>query len=160
MSEKILFDTTYLLPLLGIKIKGLNEYDKYISEIFDAYDVYYHPISLIESKWELISLKKKMDIEKWENATYRYKQGLNYILKSNKLTQLRFTSAEIEEEVDYLIKRGYRDYFDLLIFFTAFIENLTLITEDDELKEIPDRFKKYEDVEVINWNKLIKMLKE
>lgn len=158
MSEGILLDTTYLLPILGMKVRGLRDYAKYIGKILDTYDVYYHPVSLIESKWELMHLLRKIGIEKWESITSRYRQGLNYILKSGKFTQLRITSSEVEEEVDYLIEKGYRDYFDLLIFSTAFIEGLTLITEDNELRRIPNKFKRYKDMKITNWNELIRLL--
>ena len=60
----------------------------------------------------------------------------NNLLKSNKLIQLRFTSTEVGEEMDYLIRNEYRDYFDFLIFSTASIENTMLITEDNELRNI------------------------
>jgi len=160
MIKRILFDTTYLLPILGIKIKNLKEYNKYIGKILNTYDTYYHPVSLIESKWELLHLMRRIEVEKWGTIASRYRQGLNYILNSNKLTQLRFTNPEVEEEVDYLIRNGYRDYFDLLIFSTAFIENITLITEDDELRNIPNKFKRYENMKVMNWNELIKLIDE
>ncbi len=158
MNRKILFDTTYLLPLLGIKVKRLGDYSKYIESILNTYKVYYHPVSLVESKWELISLRRGMDSEEWIRAAHRYKAGLNYILKSGKLTQLKFTTTEVEDEIDYLIMKGYRDYFDLLIFTTAYIENITLLTEDNELRDIPNKFKKYENMGVMDWNELIKTI--
>ena len=158
MTERILFDTTYLLPILGMRVRGLREYEKCIGRILYIYDVYYHPVSLIESKWELLHLLRRIRIEEWKTVTSRYRQGLNYILKSGKLTQLRFTNIEIEEEVDYLIEKGYRDYFDLLIFSTAFIKGLTLVTEDSELRSIPSKLKRYEDIKIMNWDELIKSL--
>ncbi len=57
----------------------------------------------------------------------------------------------MEDEVDYLIENKYRDYFDLLIFTSAYTGRLTLVTEDVELMEIPGKIKRYRDVEVINW---------
>lgn len=158
MTEGILLDTIYLLPILGMKVRGLRGYAKYIDKILDTYDVYYHPVSLIESKWELIHLSRKIGIKDWESITSRYRQGLNYILKSGKFIQLRFTSSEVEEEVDYLIGKGYKDYFDLLIFSTAFIEGLTLITEDNELRRIPDEFPRYKGMKVMNWDELVKSI--
>ena len=160
MIERLLLDTTYLLPMLGIRVKGLMNYRKYIGKILDMYSAYYHPVSLIESKWELLHLARRIDAEALDTVFSRYRQGLNFILKSGKLIQLRFTGPEVEEEVDYLIGNGYRDYFDLLIFSTAYVEDLTLVTEDNELRRIPGEFKRYEGMNIVNWSELIRLVGE
>jgi len=159
VAKEILFDTTYLLPLLGIRVRSLYKYEEYIPKILDSYKVYYHPVSLIEAKWKLLQLKKDRNLTRWRGIASRYRQGLNYILNSGRLIELKFTNPEVEDEVDYLIENGYRDYFDLLIFTSAYIGNLTLVTEDVELMEIPSKIKRYRDVEVINWGRLIETIK-
>ena len=106
--------------------------------------------------WRLIRLKRELSSGAWEEAISRYKQGLYYILKSGKLIQLDITNLEVEDEVDYLLKRGYEDYSDLLIFSSAFIKGLTLVTEDNELHEIPKKFERYNKVNVVKWSELIK----
>jgi PIN domain nuclease of toxin-antitoxin system len=160
MTKKILFDTTYLLPLLGIKVKNLRNYNDYIARIIDTNSVYYHPISLIESKWKLIHLTREISREEKRLIYSRYREGLNYILESDKFTQVEFTNPNIEEEVDYLIEKGYRDYFDLLIFTTAYIENMTLITEDEELALIPGEINRYREMKILKWSQLTESLKE
>jgi len=154
MRNRLLFDTTYLLPLLGIGIKNIGSYDRYIGDILEEYLVYYHPVSLIESKWLLINLRKKLSYRELERALTRFRMGMNYILESGKLHQLNFTNTMMEGEVDHLISQGYTDYFDLLIFATSYIEKITLVTEDKTLHEIPKKISKYKDMDILNWKEL------
>ncbi len=160
MRNKILLDTTYILPLLGIRVKQLKGFDVYIERVLDEYEVYYHPVSLIEAKWELIHLKKEIGRDNWIDFALRYRQGLNYIYKSGRLHQLEFTNINVEDEVDNLIVHGYRDYFDLLIFSTAFIENIALLTEDEELINIPRKLSRYMDMKVMNWENLVNLIRK
>jgi hypothetical protein len=56
--DKILLDTTYFLPLFGIKIK-LKNFENVFPKILSNYKVMYNPISFIEAKWIILKLLKE-----------------------------------------------------------------------------------------------------
>ena len=53
-----LLDTTYFLPLFGIKIK-LKDFENIFPKILSNYKVMYNPISFIEAKWIILKLLKE-----------------------------------------------------------------------------------------------------
>jgi len=133
--NKILLDTSYLLPIFGIDvdIRGLKEN---FSDVLRKFEVYYNPISLIEAKFIILRLLKDgIDLLK------DYRIGLNCILTEETLKPTPFTNSEIEEIADkLLIEKGINDYFDRMIYATAVTLKLILITEDRKLLDLANSY--------------------
>ncbi len=129
--NKILLDTSYLLPLFGIdvEIDGLKEN---FPKVLKRFEVYYSPISLIETKFIVLRLLKD-----GINLLDDYKVGLNCILAEELLKPTPLTNSEIENVADrLLIDEGLKDYFDRMIYATSVVFKLALVTEDRKLTEL------------------------
>ena len=57
--DKLVLDTTYLLPIFKIKVK-LKYYDSIFPTLTEKYIVLYNPISIIEAKWIVLKLCRKI----------------------------------------------------------------------------------------------------
>jgi len=58
VGEDLLLDTTYLLPILGIRM-SLKGFSELFPKLLDDYTVFYNPVSLVEAKWVMLRLAKK-----------------------------------------------------------------------------------------------------
>ena len=133
--NKILLDTSYLLPLFGIdvEIDGLKEN---FPKVLKKFEVYYSPVSLIETKFIILRLLKD-----GINLLEDYRVGLDSILAEDLFKPTPLTNSEIEEVADrLLIDKGLKDYFDRMIYATAVVFKLALVTEDRKLTEIASNY--------------------
>jgi predicted nucleic acid-binding protein len=133
--NRILLDTSYLLPLFGIdvEIDGLKEN---FPKVLKKFEVYYSPISLIETKFIILRLLKD-----GINLLEDYRVGLDSILAEDLFKPTPLTNSEIEEVADrLLIDKGLKDYFDRMIYATAVVFKLALVTEDRKLTEIASNY--------------------
>ena len=133
--NRILLDTSYLLPLFGIdvEIDGLKEN---FPKVLKKFEVYYSPISLIETKFIILRLLKD-----GINLLEDYRVGLDSILAEDLFKPTPLTNSEIEEVADrLLVDKGLKDYFDRMIYATAVVFKLALVTEDRKLTEIASNY--------------------
>ncbi len=153
---RLLIDTTYLLPILGVKIE-LKEYEYIFPLVLRRYEVIYNPVSLIEAKWILLKLIKTHP----EEAAYllnSYVEGLATIVHSNYLRPTVLTNPKIEEVADKLfIEIKIKDYFDRIIYATAIYYNATLLTEDQTIKKI--RHPEIPRPVVLSWRNIVSQFK-
>ncbi len=152
MSRILLLDTTYILPLLGIdvEIKGLKDD---FTKVLEKYEVYYNPISLIETKFIALQLLKD-GIDVLED----YKIGLSRVLLEDRLKQTPLTNPEIETIADkLLIDKNVKDYFDRMIYATAVALELSLVTEDRELIRLANNYS-LKPPNVLSWKSLCRDL--
>ena len=146
--NKILLDTSYLLPLFGIdvEIDGLEEN---FPKVLKKFEVYYNPISLIEAKFIILRLLKD-GIDLLED----YRIGLNSVFAEDLLKPTLLTNSEIEEIADrLLIDKGLKDYFDRMIYATSVVFKLALVTEDRKLIELANDYA-LKPPEVYSWKTL------
>ena len=133
--NKILLDTSYILPLFGIDvdIDGIKEN---FPKVLREFEVYYSPLSLIEAKFILLRLLKD-----GINLLEDYRIGLSSILNEDLLKPTPLTNSEIEKVADkLLIDKGLRDYFDRMIYATSVVFQLALVTENRELTELASNY--------------------
>jgi predicted nucleic acid-binding protein len=133
--NRILLDTSYLLPLFGIdvEIDGLKEN---FPKVLKRFEVYYSPISLIKTKFIILRLLKE-----GINLLEDYRVGLDSILAEDLLKPTLLTNSEIEDVADkLLIDKGLKDYFDRMIYATAVVFKLALVTEDRKLTELASNY--------------------
>jgi len=133
--NRILLDTSYLLPFFGVdvEIEGLKEN---FLRVLERCEVYYSPISLIEAKFIALQLLKD-----GINLLDDYRIGLIRISAEDCLRPTPLTTPEIEEIADkLLIDENVKDYFDRMIYATAVAFKLVLITEDRKLTELANNY--------------------
>ncbi len=121
---KILIDTSFILPPLGIDVgeSVLNT----IKE-FDKHEIYFTELSLIEAMWVIRRLLKegiKVDFK-------IVKTGLKSVIKTYRLLRI-----PISAYINAVNDRRHNDLIDMIIYYTAKAYNLKLLTLDKKLKEI------------------------
>mgnify|MGYP000545347347 CR=1 FL=1 len=152
--DKLLVDTTYLLPIFGIKIK-LENFNRLFPEILKKYNVLYNPISIVEAKWIILRLIKKYPIKK-EALLSTFRTGLEILQVDNRLSETKLTTPKIEELADKLMEIGIKDYFDRIIYSTAVYQKAIFLTEDVELKELLNK-NIPKPINIISWKEVINL---
>ena len=115
--QNMLLDTTYILPILGIKVP-LKNYETLFPTLLERFEVVYNPLSIVEAKWITLSLIRRLRIER-EPMLERFVRGLKVLLNDERLKSTLITAPETEENADKLLDYGVKDYFDRMILSTA-----------------------------------------
>jgi len=121
---KILIDTSFILPPLGIDV---GESVLNIIKEFDKHEIYFTELSLIEAMWVIRRLLKegiKVDFK-------IVKTGLKSVIKTYRLLRI-----PISAYINAVNDRRHNDLIDMIIYYTAKAYNLKLLTLDKKLKEI------------------------
>ncbi len=121
----ILLDSTYLLPIVGVEVEGIEKALKTLKKLRNAgvATYYYTPFNLLEILGKLAKTRYPRDrvaagllsIEEQLNLTHPTPNGYLKALK--------------------LRSKGFRDLIDLLLYTTSLTKGLTLLTRDEELVE-------------------------
>ncbi|BFH73731.1 PIN domain-containing protein [Sulfurisphaera javensis] len=119
---KVLIDTSFILPILGIEVEGVEDEIKK----FPSHEIYYTEISILESFWVIKRIEKKTKID-----MKRVKEGLRS-LRLFKLVKIPF-NAYVNA---YKLKEKHSDFIDLLLYFTAKYYSLKFLTLDRKIKEL------------------------
>jgi len=155
--DKVLLDTTYLLPVFEIETNKFSKRD--LELLLDSgIELFFNPISLIEIKWVLIRLTKR-DKRKLGLLRKVYNESVDYLLCCEEIKPTILLNGEICRLEDILYDAGIKDYFDRIIMATAKVFTGRLLTEDDDLADVVKNLKEFEDLEVLNWRQLVKTLK-
>lgn len=120
---KLLLDSTYLLPILGVEVEGAGKVlgiPKKLREQGKA-EYYYTPFSLLEilGKLSKISYDKE-----------RVARGLVSIEESFRIA---CPTADGYLKALELKAKGFKDLIDLLLYTTALTRKLLLISRDSQL---------------------------
>ncbi len=156
MKIRCFVDTTYLMPLFGLKtsVQDLNEQ---FLEILgkDRFTFLYSSVSMIEIKWQVIHLgKKNYDLDLLEK---QFSLALSSLKNDSRYECIDFLNADINDLSYELRKMGHNDYFDTIIASSALWEAELFITEDDPLKKVSQDYmgrKQSPDInkiEILNW---------
>ncbi len=136
--QRILLDTSFLLPTLGIEVEQdvMDSLSKLNSEGIKSF---YSGLSLLESSWMAIKQIKKGN---YQDAIFR--KGLLSITKTGYYDEVP-TDAN-----DYLValsfyQKGHSDMIDNLLYATALSNRCHFLTIDDQLRRFIKE-KKYENV--------------
>lgn len=137
-TQRILLDTSFLLPSLGIEVE--QSVTEALSKLSDGKNKpFYSDLSLLESSWMAIKQIKKGN---YQDAIYR--KGLLSITKTG------YYEVVSTDANDYLValsfyQNGHKDMIDNLLYATALSNGCQFLTIDDQLRRfIKD--KKYENV--------------
>jgi len=124
---KVLLDTSFILPTLGIDVgEEVEEKLKKLDEV-DA-EIYYSHISILESLWVAAKLMKNQafDME-------RFIQGLKSVMESGRYLKVE-ENAQTFIDALKLYELGHRDIIDDLLYAISINFGLKFLTLDTELR--------------------------
>ena len=121
-SNKILLDTSFLLPILGFETssKIMKAFQK-----LKSCELYYSDISVLEALWKIVKVIKGS-----EEELSRIEEGIKAMRETMK-------HASIDEQAIksamQMCRLGHRDMIDNLLYSIATSKNLRLLTVDEDL---------------------------
>lgn len=124
--DSLILDTSFLLPYIGIRVKGIDEE---ISNYLEGIKLYYPYILLPELIGVIFKVSKKY---RFERIPIEALNGLNTIIYGNDIRLLTPKSEDIEIAYD-LIRKGLNDLFDALLYSTSIRTRIKVITGDKTL---------------------------
>jgi len=147
--ERVLIDTTFLLPLFGIETEKFTKKDFEQLLGFET-EFFYNPISLVEIKWVILKITSR---DKRKNKYFReiYNETLDYLMSSDELKPTVLLNKEISELEDKLFDYGINDYFDRVIVATARVTTKILLTEDMKLVRQIRGIREFRNFRTLNW---------
>jgi predicted nucleic acid-binding protein len=125
-TQKILLDTSFLLPTLGIEVE--REVVETLSRIDDEQtQLFYSDWSLLESSWVAIRLIRQ---KRFEEAVYR--RGLLSITKTHVYDAIMVLPDDYLTALKFF-QRGHSDMIDNLLYAAALRDGCKFLTIDEEL---------------------------
>ncbi len=123
-KNKILLDTSFLLPILGFDTS--ERIIKAFPKLRD-YELHYSDLSILEALWKIV---KK--IRGTEEEISRVVEGIASIIESIKSAPI--TEGAVKDAINMYLE-GHRDLIDNLLYATALAHGLKFLTVDATLKE-------------------------
>lgn len=120
---KVLLDTSFLLPTLGIDVEDAEK----ILKKLNGHELYYSGVSILECLWIAISLKKKGEFKH-----DIYMSGMQSIFEGYKKAEVK---AEISLKALELYELGHKDIIDCILYSTALYYNMKFASLDKDLKK-------------------------
>jgi predicted nucleic acid-binding protein len=121
-KPRILIDTTFLLPAIGISVE--REAEEIILG-FRKLDVYYLEAGLLEAMWKIMKIVPQEKLE-------RVRIGIEAVRNTYKVLE---PPPEAYIGAVKIYREGFKDYIDALHYTTAKNTNTPLLTIDYELIE-------------------------
>lgn len=158
--QRLILDTTYILPLFGIKIKdlaGINEGIKLIwKNGIKDFEVYLPTICLIEVLYKLINEYKKTNDFK---ILKRYPVATPTVMTSQIVSLFDPHLNSIASQIAIIIRHnGHLDIMDCLIAASAAALNGILLTEDKNLKNILQNIPETKLLPIWSWSEIVTKL--
>ena len=127
-ERKIILDTTYVLPILGIEVEGL---DRDILDHLIKYELYYPALLLVELKGVVLKEARKRGLESIPEQAIK---GLNFLIYSGEINIVAPTGEDLKVMYE-LLRRGWKDIFDLSLYATAIRIDSRVLTMDKSFKK-------------------------
>lgn len=123
--ERILLDTAYLLPIIGISVKKIEKTLSVLEKLYrsNAVEIYYTCFNIFEIIGKLSRVKYDERI---------VEAGLTSITENFKQA---FPTTQSYLKALKLRSMGFKDLIDLLLYTTSAENNLKMLTRDTELIE-------------------------
>ncbi|ADB88143.1 PIN domain-containing protein [Saccharolobus islandicus] len=116
--SELIVDTSFLLPLVGIKVKGIKD------ELLEGRAIYYPNLMLTELLAVIFKEAKKLKLDKVPEEAMK---GLIYVLSNVKLIPIE----ELEIETIYeILNKGWKDILDAILYTAYKSTKIPLITMD------------------------------
>ncbi len=152
----VILDTTYVLPLFGIKMDLSPDFKEKIKILWKnglkGYEIYLPSTCLIETIFKLLNeYKKKEDF----SILKRYQLILPTVLNS----PIKIFNPELNPKASLIASiirhSGHLDFMDCWIAGTAAALNGILLTEDNELEKVLNGIPETKSIIVWSWNTLV-----
>ena len=126
--SRLLLDTSFILPVLGFESSArvMRAFQR-----LGSYELYYNDISVLEALWKIVKV-----IKGTRKELQRIKEGVIAIKKTMKYAPI---SGEVVEKAIHMYKLGHKDMIDNLLYSTAIVNKLKLLTVDRELIEFVEK---------------------
>ena len=121
---KLLLDTTYLLPVVGVDVEDIHNTLKALQRLFHRRKIQLHctPFNLMEL------------LAKLSKTTYDEERVLIGLESMRKHFTVTHPTVKGYVKALKLRKEGFRDFIDLLLYTTAVTRQLRFLTRDEDLK--------------------------
>ncbi len=120
---RLLLDSTYLLPIVGIDVKGVDKALMVLEKLHDEarIECYYTPFNLLEI------------IGKMSKVEYDGERVITGLKSIDEEFQLINPTTQALIKALNLKSMGYKDLIDLLLYTTSLTSNIKLLTRDYNL---------------------------
>ena len=122
-KPKILLDSTYLLPIVGVKVEGIDDVLRALAEIWRERkaEFYYTPFNMLEIMGKI--------------AKTEYDERIAYLGLSTISDEFKAIQPTVEGYLKAmeLRRKGFKDIIDLLLYTTSLTRNTLFLTRDSEL---------------------------
>ena len=159
-TRPLIFDTTYILPLFGIKINELKDFNNVSKTLWSkglkGHKIYLPTTCLLEVLYKLNGeYRKSNDII----VLNRYSIALPSIL-SSKVVELfnPLLNPEANRLAIGIKHAGHSDLLDCLIAATAVALKGIFVSEDLELRDIMKKNPETKDTPIWTWQDIIKLI--
>ena len=121
-DNKILLDTSCLLPILGFETSQriMKVYRKIV-----GYELFYSDLSILEALWKALKVVKGTDEE-----ISRIKGGITAIEKTLKYVNI---NGDAVANAVKMYKLGHKDMIDNILYSISYMRNLKFLTVDGDL---------------------------
>lgn len=121
----LLLDTTYILPVLGVEVEGVERVLEALQRLRRRREVeiYYSCYSILEALWKLAKLGYDLEV---------VRRGLSLVEED--FRQAHPTLEGYLKALE-LRRRGFPDLIDLLLYTTALSNGILFLTRDKHLHE-------------------------
>ncbi|MBA7646065.1 hypothetical protein ES703_53826 [subsurface metagenome] len=152
-TKSLILDTTFILPLFGIKIKMDDDFESDLKQVWKNeikdYVVYLPSICLIETIFKLLNVYKKTNDF---SVLDRYQKILPTLLN----LPINIFNCELNSKASMIASIirhfGHPDFMDCWIAATAVALNGVFLSEDIELKNILKKIPETKDLVVSSWD--------
>ncbi len=126
--SRLLLDTSFILPVLGFESSArvMRAFQR-----LGSYELYYNDISILEALWKIVKV-----IKGTRKELQRIKEGVIAIKETMKYAPI---NEEVVEKAIHMYKLGHKDMIDNLLYSTAIVNKLKLLTVDRELVEFVEK---------------------
>lgn len=160
-TKSLILDTTFILPLFGIKIKMDDDFENDLKQIWKnkikGYDVYLPSICLIETFFKLINVYKKTNDF---SILDRYQMILPTLLNF----PINIFNCELNPKASMIASiirhSGHPDFMDCWIAATAVALDGVFLSEDVELKNILKKIPETKNLLVSSWDDFKKKIRK
>jgi len=152
-KKKVVLDSTYILPLYGIAVDGLESLERILVSLFKGeikkLKLYIPSTNLLEAMYKLL---KEFKIQRDKAIIDRYTIATRSLIENTNLIILNpITHPEISQLALKIRSAGHEDIFDCFIAGCAIFENAILLTQDKSLSDTLQKIPEFQNIRVISW---------
>jgi len=150
---RLLLDTTYLLPAIGVSIKDLLQ-DAPIELIKKGHRISISDITIFE-----LSAKGAKHITLGTLTAERVSRGIRAIVYDDRIERIPVHDSSVLLTA-FKLRRMLNDFIDCLILSSAINQCDSLVTEDGDIHDLNEKREFQEILQIINPHFKIQTLKE